>query len=149
MILWLLASVDLGFTLWANRYAMLEEFNPIARRLFESGFVKTIVAFKFASLAIGSAIFWITRRRGTTEAGLWGLAMVYVLVMFQWSTVTAAADGIAESRRQEVRAHIPVIFDWNAYLNDVAAKPAKRRIARITLVSAMHFSAAEVKRSAR
>lgn len=138
-VLWLLATIDLGFTLWAQRYAMLEEFNPIARRLFDNGRVQAVIAYKIATLMIGSTIFWITRRRTSTEVGLWGLAMVYVLVMFQWSTVTAAADEIAESRRQEVRANIPVILDWNAYLNDMARRPPKKKPAeRITIASVMH-----------
>lgn len=135
MILWLLAGIDLGLTLWANRYAMLEEFNPIARTLFENGQVKAIIVLKIATLGTGSAIFWATRRRRATEAGLWGLAMVYVLVMFQWSNVTAAADDVAESQRQEARAKIPSIIHWNAYLKELSMRPGKR-VDRVTVAAA-------------
>src|SRR5438445_349597 len=84
-LLWFFGAIDLVLTLWANRFTIFYEANPIARALLANGMLKSVVLLKVATLAAGSVLFWWTRHRRWTEGVLWALTAGSVVLMFQWS----------------------------------------------------------------
>jgi uncharacterized membrane protein len=90
MILWLLGAADLFFTAFAIRSpAFFYEMNPLARTLLVSHGLVGLIALKTILLGIGAVIFWHLRRFARAEIALWGLVLVHVLLIVQWSQYTA------------------------------------------------------------
>lgn len=88
-IVWLLAMTDLLFTIWANRFTPFTELNPFAGALLQSHRVLGLVLSKLLLTAVGTAIFWFLRKHGRTEFALWIVTLVYVGLMFRWSSYTS------------------------------------------------------------
>jgi hypothetical protein len=91
LAIWLLSTADLAFTLWAHLFTRFHELNPLARALLENDHLHVLVAFKFVLTGTASVIFWRLRKRPHTEAALWALLAVYVMLTFRWSDYTVAA----------------------------------------------------------
>jgi hypothetical protein len=94
-VIWMLSMADLFFTVWAHRFTCFYEMNPIARALLTHGATTSLVIFKIGMTGIGSLLFWQMRRHGRAEIALWGIAAVYVMLAFQWSSYTSGAVMIA------------------------------------------------------
>lgn len=116
-LLWLFGTVDLILTLWAQRFTLFHEMNPIARAMLDGGRTHAIVLFKFGLLATGSAAFWVARHRRCAEGALWALAMAYVLLMFRWSAYTANADELAHWRQVSDFTAAPMIGQRSATMH--------------------------------
>lgn len=112
-LLWLFGTVDLILTLWAQRFTLFHEMNPIARTLLNGG-THAVVLFKFGLLATGSVAFWVARHRRCAEGALWGLAIAYVLLMFRWSEYTAKADELAHWRQVSDFTATPMVANRGA-----------------------------------
>lgn len=95
VILWLLGAADLLFTVLALRSpAFFYEVNPVARALLFSHGVAGLIFLKILLLGIGAAIFWHLRQYARAEIALWGLVLVHVLLILQWSQYTQIASGM-------------------------------------------------------
>jgi hypothetical protein len=108
-ILWFLGAVDLILTYWAHRFTIFYEMNPIARALLDSEMLKSLAVFKAGMLAVGTMIFWATRRKRCSEGALWALALAYVVLMFQWSEYTDNADELIRYREIADYAAMPCV----------------------------------------
>lgn len=107
-LLWLFGAFDVVLTLWANRFTVFYEANPVARALLSNGMIKSVVLLKFVTLFAGSVLFWWTRHGRWTEGVLWALATGYVALMFQWSAYTANADELLHYRQVAEFANEPI-----------------------------------------
>ena len=90
--LWILSIMDLCFTLWAHRFTPFIELNPLAGALLGRNLVAGVVLYKLTLMLIATAIFWRLRNSGRTEFALWGLVLVYTLLMFRWADYTVEAS---------------------------------------------------------
>ena len=91
-VLWALSLADLYLTLWAAAHMDLYELNPLARALL-AGPPAGLVAYKLATMAVGTTIFWRFRHNGRCELASWGTAGVYLLLAVRWSIYVAACRG--------------------------------------------------------
>jgi hypothetical protein len=92
MILWLLGAADLCFTAFAIRSpGVFYEMNPLARSLLVSHGILGLAALKVVLLGIGAVIFWHLRRFARAEIALWGLVLVHVMLILQWTQYTSIA----------------------------------------------------------
>jgi Domain of unknown function (DUF5658) len=90
VILWLLGVADLLFTIQAFRSPdFFYEMNPLARTVLASMGIAGVIALKVVLLGIGASIFWRLRRHAQAEMAVWGLVVVHVLLIVQWSQYTA------------------------------------------------------------
>ena len=87
-VIWVLSLADLFFTIWADRFTLFYELNPIARHLLRQGATGALISYKLLSMLVGTVIFWCTRRHGRTEIALWGLVFVYVALLLRWNRYT-------------------------------------------------------------
>jgi hypothetical protein len=94
-IIWVISLADLFLTVWAHRFTCFYEMNPIARALLDHGATTSLIIFKVTMTCLGTLLFWTMRRHGRAEIALWGIAGIYVMLAFQWSTYTSAAVMIA------------------------------------------------------
>lgn len=125
-LLWFFSAFDVVLTLWADRFTVFYEANPVARALLRNGMIKSVVLLKLVTLAAGSALFWWTRHRRWTEGVLWTLASAYVVLMFQWSAYTANADELLHYRQMAEFASAPIQGELS-YFNVVRrARKAER-----------------------
>ncbi len=88
MALWVLSLADLVLTLWAAAHTDFYELNPLARALL-AGPPMGVVAYKLATMGVGTAIFWRLRHNGRCELATWGTAGVYLLLAVRWSVYAA------------------------------------------------------------
>lgn len=88
---WVICLADLLFTLWAHWFTPFYEVNPLARSLLDGNWVGSLVAFKVVLTAGGTGIFWLCRRRRTTELATWTVAAAYIVLAMQWASYTQAA----------------------------------------------------------
>ena len=91
LAIWLLRAADLVFTLWAHLFTRFHELNPLAKALLDHNQLHGLIAFKLCLTALSSTIFWRLRKRPHTEAALWALLAVYVMLTFRWSDYTLSA----------------------------------------------------------
>jgi hypothetical protein len=90
LILWLLGAADVFFTAFAIRSPdFFYEMNPLARCLLVSHGILGLIALKTVLLGIGAVIFWHLRQFARAEIALWGLVLVHVMLIVQWSQYTA------------------------------------------------------------
>jgi|GEM_PF-1606411 len=85
IVLWAFNLADLFFTLWAHRYTPFIELNPFAGAMLGQNLYASVVLYKLTLMTFASTIFWRTRTSPRTEFGLWGLVLVYGLLMIRWS----------------------------------------------------------------
>lgn len=96
IVLWTFSMADLFFTLWAHRFTPFIELNPFAGALLGNNLVASVVLYKLTLMLFATTIFWRTRTSPRTEFALWGLVLVYGLLMIRWSNYTIeAANSIA------------------------------------------------------
>lgn len=82
IVVWLLSVFDLVFTILAHRIGGFRELNPIAARLLrQSGW---LALFKFATVATGSGILLLFRRRLISEIAAWLVCAIYVVLAWMW-----------------------------------------------------------------
>ncbi len=82
IVVWLLSVFDLLFTILAHRIGGFRELNPIAAQLLrQSGW---LAFFKFATVATGSSILLLFRRRLTSEIAAWLVCAIYVVLAWMW-----------------------------------------------------------------
>lgn len=125
-LLWFFSAFDVVLTLWANRFTVFYEANPLARALLRNGMIRSVVLLKLVTLLAGSVLFWWTRHRRWTEGVLWTLASAYVVLMFQWSAYTANADELLHYRQMAEFADQPLQGELS-YFNVVRrARKAER-----------------------
>jgi hypothetical protein len=142
-LLWMFGAIDLVLTLWADRFTIFYEANPIARAMLAKGMIKSVVLLKLVTLAVASALFWSTRRRRWTEGALWALACAYVVLMFQWSAYTANADELMHCRQMADFAASPMSEDPTTYFAMLRrARQAERASPSHTAVGAPAADAA-------
>jgi hypothetical protein len=91
VVLWLLSLADLLFTLWAHRFTVFHELNPLARAMLHHDMIVELVLVKLGLTAAGTAIFWYLRHQRQAELAVWGLVSVYVMLAMRWSEYTAGA----------------------------------------------------------
>lgn len=89
--LWILGAADYLFTVWAQRFTPLQEVNPWASSLLNHHRFAALAITKVLLTGLATIIFWRLRHRILTQASLWGLVLVHVGLMVQWSNYTAAA----------------------------------------------------------
>lgn len=92
IMLWFLSLMDLFFTLWAHRFTPFIELNPFAAAMLGRNLIAGVVAYKMTLMLFASAIFWRLRASSRTEFALWGLVLVYTLLMVRWSNYTVEAS---------------------------------------------------------
>ena len=88
-IVWVLALVDLFFTIWAHHFTALRELNPFASLLLKHHQIASLAIVKIIFTAIGTGIFWFLRKYKPAEIALWCVMFVYVALMVRWSDYTA------------------------------------------------------------
>jgi hypothetical protein len=88
-IVWILALIDLSFTIWAHRFTPFKELNPLARALLAGHCIESLACGKVALTALGTAIFWRLRKYTRAEIALWAVMIVYVALMVRWSDYTS------------------------------------------------------------
>jgi hypothetical protein len=125
LLLWLFSAVDVVLTIWAKRYTLFDEYNPLARTLLDGGYLRGVVLFKLAMLGSGSVILWLTRRHRASEVALWLLTFAHVFLMFQWSAYTAHAAEFAETKQRTEYAMTPTIRNWDEYLKNQSSTKAR------------------------
>jgi hypothetical protein len=125
-LLWFFSAFDVVLTLWADRFTVFYEANPVARALLHNGMIKSVVLLKLVTLLAGSVLFWSTRHRRWTEGVLWVLACAYVVLMFQWSAYTANADELMHYRQMADFASEPVEGQMSYYSVWRRARQAER-----------------------
>jgi len=87
IVIIVLATVDLLFTLWALCYTPFEEQNPVAASMMHSKLFHLCI-FKMCGVLIGVVAFWLARRRVKTEVVLWVLLCIYAALMTRWDIYT-------------------------------------------------------------
>lgn len=97
VVIWVLSTADLAFTLWAHRYTPFVEANPIAASLLaviprgfdaHAAVYSSVIMLKLMTLVVGTYIFWPLRRHRPTEIGVWMLALALTYLMLLWSNYT-------------------------------------------------------------
>ena len=88
IVLWVLATADLLFTLWAHHFTPFQELNPLAEALLAQNLLGSLVLFKLVTTGIGTAIFWRLRTHGRAEVALWLMVIIYVGLAVRWSNYT-------------------------------------------------------------
>jgi hypothetical protein len=88
LVLWVLGTADLIFTIWAHRFTPFHELNPLARALLTQNTLGGLCLFKIGLTAFGSLIFWRLRTHGRAEAALWMMVAVYFALAIRWSNYT-------------------------------------------------------------
>ena len=84
VLLWILNAFDLAYTILAHRIGGFEELNPFARGLLHPSWA--LVAFKLATVTLGTGILLALRRHRLTEGVCWGLCLIYTALAFTWMT---------------------------------------------------------------
>lgn len=88
LALWALGAADYLFTVWAQRFTPFEEVNPWASSLLHHHHFTSLAITKVLLMGLATVIFWRLRHRMVTQAALWGLVLVHVGLMMQWSSYT-------------------------------------------------------------
>ncbi len=88
---WIINFFDLGFTLLAHEQGILTEMNPLAMHLLLIGPLP-VVAFKLSTLALGTAIVWLTRQHAFVERIVWGYAILCIGLSCWWYRFYVEAD---------------------------------------------------------
>ncbi len=82
VLVWMLGAFDLIFTIMAYRIGGFKEANPLADLLLHSS--GGLIAFKIASLAVGTTILFILRRRRAAEVACWLICAAYTILSVMW-----------------------------------------------------------------
>lgn len=82
--IWLLNGFDLVFTILSHEQGMLQEENPLARRMLYYG-TPSIVLFKIGLVMIGSYPLLRFRTARITELGTLVILVAYALLAVHWS----------------------------------------------------------------
>ncbi len=82
--IWLLNAFDLMLTVLAHQQGLLQEENPIARHLLQTG-VPSIVLFKIGLVLIGSYPLLRFRAARITELGTLVILVASALLAVHWS----------------------------------------------------------------
>lgn len=82
VLLWMVSTFDLAFTLLAHQIGGFHEVNPLARQLLSNP--GGLVAFKTAAVLPASCVMLAFRRRFLTEVACWVLCGVYTGLAFIW-----------------------------------------------------------------
>lgn len=81
--IWVLNAFDLILTVLAHSQGVLDEENPLARRLLEMG-TPSIVLFKIGVVLIGTYPLLRFRRARITEMGSFVIMIAYALLAVHW-----------------------------------------------------------------
>lgn len=81
--LWLINAFDVLLTVLAYRQGMLDESNPIARRILLLN-PYAILVYKLALVSFATAVLLKYRRRLLAELAATGMLFIYTLVAIQW-----------------------------------------------------------------
>ena len=82
--IWLINGFDLALTLFSHEQGMLDEANPVARRMLEQGTLPLIL-YKIGLVLIGSYPLLKFRAARITELGTIVILIVYATLAVQWS----------------------------------------------------------------
>lgn len=83
MGLWLINGFDVALTVIANHQGMLDESNPIARRLLlQSPYA--VLAYKVILVTFASVVLMAHRTRLMSEIAAAGMLVIYTIVALQW-----------------------------------------------------------------
>ncbi len=81
--LWVINAFDVTLTILAHHQGMLEESNPIARRLLlHSPYVITL--YKVGLVTFASVVLLKQRTRLVAEIAAGGMLLIYTIVAIQW-----------------------------------------------------------------
>ncbi len=82
--IWIIAGFDLLFTMSEWGKPGFVELNPVAARVL-TGATQHIYAFKFGTLALGTAILIGVRQHRVAELGCWLLLALMVVLALRWN----------------------------------------------------------------
>ncbi len=104
MGLWVFSIFDVALTMLAHEQGMLDESNPIARRLLNSP--PAIMLYKLSLVTFASTIILSNRRRLVAELAAGGVLAVYTIVAIQWRLCYElyVLTHIGDIRSQEIDA---------------------------------------------
>lgn len=82
----LLSVTDLIITLTYLQTIGMSEANPIARLVMSYNSPSVLIAWKLATIALTSLIFFVGRRKRVAELGCWVCVAVLVWLTVRWET---------------------------------------------------------------